>query len=209
MPKLLTLLDRLHWLWLLLAAPLMLFPSPTRSLAMLVVPGLWIISLVVGRRSSVIRRQAEISFIPMTPLNGVLLLLSVMVLVSLWATYDIAFSLEKISGVVLGLGVFYAIVRFGQRPWGWAFAFLAFLGAGVAVAAAGLLGVRWQVRFGFLAPILNRLPELLRGLPGAESGLQHNAVGGTLLWVLPSLLALSVHGLVSLRRWSASETIPV
>jgi putative inorganic carbon (HCO3(-)) transporter len=132
-----------------------------------------------------------------------------MLLVSLWATYDIAFSLEKISGVVLGLGVFYAVVRIGQRYWGWALSFLAFLIAGVAVAAAGLLGVRWTVRFDFLAPIINRLPELLRGLPGAETGLQHNAVGGTLLWVLPCFLVLSISMLVSLRapaKQSLSKT---
>jgi len=33
-------LDRLYWLWLALAAPFMLFPTPKRSLAMLVVPAL-------------------------------------------------------------------------------------------------------------------------------------------------------------------------
>jgi hypothetical protein len=38
--RVLIILDRLHWLWLILATPFLLFPSPSRSLAMLVVPGL-------------------------------------------------------------------------------------------------------------------------------------------------------------------------
>jgi len=31
------------------------------------------------------------------------------------------------------------------------------------------------------------------GIPGLEAGLQHNAVGGTLLWILPLFLSLSVY----------------
>ena len=103
-----TWLDHRHWLWLILAAPFMLFPTPTRVLAMLVVPSLWLIALLINRK-----------LIPLTPLNGVLLLLSLMVLVSTWATYDIAASLPKISGMVLGLGAFFATVREGRLAKGW------------------------------------------------------------------------------------------
>lgn len=219
-------LDRLHWLWLILAAPFMLFPSPTRTLAMLIVPALWILRWVVlrgesfkkgsvldlrpsiiGQKPSVVDESQSpknpayasttrtISLIPMpvTPLNSIFLLMFVMVLISTWATYDIMLSLEKISGVVLGLGVFFAIVREGKSLLGWWLSLLVFLGAGVAVAVAGLLGTDWPLRFGFLEPLISRLPNLLQGLPGAESGLQYNAVGGTLLWILPMLLVFSVY----------------
>jgi hypothetical protein len=56
-----TWLDRLHWLWLALAAPFILFPSPRRSLVMLVVPGLWLLRLIV------IKRQRSSPSLPVAP----------------------------------------------------------------------------------------------------------------------------------------------
>jgi putative inorganic carbon (HCO3(-)) transporter len=100
-------LDRWHWLLLAMAAPLLIFPSPARSPVLLIVPVLWVVAWVAGDKP-----------MPRTPLNGTILLLSLMVLVSLYATYDIAISLPKISGMVLAIGVFYAVVREGQRPTG-------------------------------------------------------------------------------------------
>ncbi len=43
------------------------------------------------------------------------MLLTLTVLVSLYATYDIAVSLPKIAGMVLGIGAFYAVARAGDR----------------------------------------------------------------------------------------------
>ena len=137
-------LDRWHWVWLILAAPFLLFPSPSRSLALFVVPGLWLVAWLAGREP-----------LPRTPLNGALLLLSLMVLVSLYATYSIDFSLPKVAGMVLGLGVFYAVVRVGQRPRGWWLCGLVLVTAGVGVAGLGLLGIRWIAKVGFLSPIIS------------------------------------------------------
>jgi putative inorganic carbon (HCO3(-)) transporter len=125
-----------------------------------------------------------------------------MLLISTWTTHDMSISLEKISGTILGLGVFFAVVRQAYRPLNWFLGYILFLGAGVMVAVAGLFGIQWPPaeRFSFLSPLINRIPRLLRGLPGAEAGLQHNAVGGTLLWVLPSLLSLSVLLLINPRH---------
>lgn len=44
-----------------------------------------------------------------TPINGALPLL-IMVLVSLYATYDVAVSLPRIAGLVLGVGIFDELV---------------------------------------------------------------------------------------------------
>ena len=109
--------DRWHWLVLLLVVPLLMFPTPARSPFLLVVPGLWIIAGLAGK-----------GFLPRTPLNGTVLVLEVMVLVSLNATYDIEVSLPKIAGLVLSFGVFFAVVRLGQeRANGWK-VYLRFLG---------------------------------------------------------------------------------
>jgi len=172
--------DRWHWVLLALTAPFLIFPSPGRSPALFVVPGLWIVAWLAGRAP-----------LPRTPLNVTLLLMFCMVLVSLWATYDIVASLPKISGIVLGGGIFYAFAREGQTPRGWWLGFLLFLGIGFGIAAIGLLGTQWVTKIALLTPIVSRLSLRIAGLPGAEEGFHPNYVAGALLWVIPSFLASS------------------
>ncbi len=179
--KMALLLDRWHWLLLALAAPLLIFPSPASSPVLLIVPVLWVVAWVAGDKP-----------LPRTPLNGTILLLSLMVLVSLYATYDIAISLPKIGGMVLAIGVFYAIAREGQRPTGWWLSFLLFLAIGVGIASLGLLGPRWIAKVGFLTPLISRLPPRLTGLVGAEHGFHPNEVAGALLWVTPAFITLTI-----------------
>jgi len=196
--RIVKLLDRLHWLWLALAVPFLLFPTPKRSLAMLVIPGLWLLNWLEYRWSpnralgstqpGAPDRQPVL---PYTPLNLVLLLLALMVLVSLWATYDIANSLPKISGMVLGFGVYFAIVREGDRPRGWWVCLLVFSGLALGMTILGLAGTDWLTyKITLLNPIIARLPLLIKGLPGAESGFSPNEIAGSLLWVLPLFLSL-------------------
>jgi len=168
--------DCWHWIFLILAAPLLLFPSPARTPALLVISGLWIITWLTRREP-----------LTCTPFNGPLLLLSVMVLVSLYATYDIAVSLPKIAGMVLGIGVFYAFAREGRHPRGWWLCCWVFMGIGIGIAGLGLLGTRWIAKVGALTPVISRLPSALVNLPGASEGLHPNEVAGALLWVMPVL----------------------
>jgi hypothetical protein len=57
----------------------------------------------------------------------------------------------------------------------------------------GLLGTNWATtKIAFLSPIVARLPKLIAGLQGAESGFHPNEVAGALVWVLPAMLAVSV-----------------
>lgn len=139
-------------------------------------------------------------------MNGALLLMALMVLVSLWATFDMAYSLPKISGMVLGLGVFFAVAREGERVRGWWLSLLAFLGIGLGIAVLGSLGTRWaSSKISFLEPILARLPMLIKGLQGAESGLHPNEVAGALIWVLLVMMAVSVALMALLFRWKEEE----
>jgi len=165
-------------------------------------------SPVVGRREAGGRRRSfafaqDRSPISLTPLNAALLLMALMVLVSEWATFDLAYSLPKISGMVLGLGVFFAVAREGERVRGWWSSLLAFLGVGLGIAVLGVIGTRWATtKIAFLAPIVDRLPKLIAGLQGAESGFHPNEVAGALIWVLPVMLAVSVAliGVIASRR---------
>ncbi len=166
---------------LFLLAPFALFPSPTRFVALLVIPALW-----------TWRWKRSRHFIPCTPLDGAVILLALMVLVSLYATYDIAVSLPKIAGLLLGFAVFHAFVRMGEWRAGWWLGSSGLLVGGTSVALLGLLGTEWSHKFSFLAPVLVALPIRITGLPGAESGLHPNEVAGALLWVIPYSLALCI-----------------
>ncbi|MBE3144767.1 MAG: O-antigen ligase family protein [Planctomycetes bacterium] len=187
-----TFLTRFQWALLILAAPFLLFPSPRRSLALLVVPVLWGIAWLATRKPLL-----------NTPLNLPLFLMMLMVLVSLYATYDIAFSLPKIAGMVLGVGMYYALVHSARAEKSVWVGLLVFLAAGLGIAGAGLLGTQWFDKFAFLQPLATRIPFLIQGLPGAESGFHPNEVAGALLWVLPLLVILVGWVFARLKRWAA------
>lgn len=141
--------------------------------------------------------------LPRTPLNATLLLLSLMVLVSMWATYDLAISLPKISGMVLALGIFFAVARESRHPRGWWLGLFLFLGMGLAVATLGLLGTPWTAKFSFLSPLASRLSPRLTGVPGAEEGFNPNYVAGALLWVIPTFMLLSAQLVLKVRNSSS------
>ena len=207
--------DRWYWVLLALAAPILLFPSPARTAVLLVVPVGWIVAwLATGRP------------LPVTPLNGSLLLLYTMVLVSLYATYDVAVSLPKISGMVLGIGVFFIVARqcpplrppasggretqtpppvHGGIEGGWWAKLTAFLLVGTGVAVVGLLGTRWMAKFSVFKPLTSSFMAYITTLPGAKGGLHPNEVAGALLWVVPLLLAFSL--LLLTRTRSVGRTL--
>lgn len=164
---------------LILISPALLFPTPARMLVLLVVPVVWVCA-----------RHIDGHLIPPTPLNGALLLLLVMVGVSLLVTFDVRFSLGKVAGVVLGALMFWAISRWVTTPWRLSAATMAFLLCGGALALIGLLGTNWFNKFPVLSAVINRLPKVIRGLPGAESGFQPNGVAGCLVLFAPLQVAL-------------------
>jgi putative inorganic carbon (HCO3(-)) transporter len=178
----------------LLATPFLLFPSPSRLLILFIVPGLWIVAWIAGREP-----------LPRTPLNVALLLMFCMVLVSLGATYDVVVSLPKISGMVLGVGVFFAVAREAARPRGWILSSLFFLGIGLGIATLGLFGTSWTTsKMILIGPMAARLPRFITGLQGAESGFNPNEVAGALIWALPLMIAINA-ALFFLSRPSKNE----
>ncbi|MGQ9593688.1 MAG: O-antigen ligase family protein [Anaerolineae bacterium] len=179
---------------LVAVAPFLLFPGGWRTLALLGVPGWWLVRW--WRRGHVVAP---------TPLDLPILLMLVQVLVSLWVTADPAFSLPKVCGVVLGVAVYYAVAEVvavgGEAGLAWAVG--AFLAAGVGLAGVGLLGTRWPGRLPLLEEVLAGVPRAIQGLPGAEEGFNIHEVGGSLLWVVPVALILWVWswGGRGLRPW--------
>ena len=170
-PELARAIVALEPLLLAVAAPFLLFPRAKWTPVMLMVPLIWL-ARYVGR-GRVIRR---------TPLDWAILLMMVMVLVSLYATFDIAFSLPKVAGMVFAVAVYYAVVEYADSPRRLWIAVGVFLLAGLALSVVGLLGVTWSSKFPILMALTSRLPRLIKGLPGAESGLSGNELAGALEW---------------------------
>ncbi|MDD5369022.1 MAG: O-antigen ligase family protein, partial [Anaerolineaceae bacterium] len=181
MRSIFAILNQYSWLALLVAAPFLLFPSPERSLALLVIPGIWIVALL-----------SKGSPLPATPLNGSLLLLSFMVLVSLYATFDIAVSLPNISGLLFGLAVYFEIVRRCSRPAGWRVGVALFLLACLGIAGMGLIATTWATeKFAWMGALTSLLPHRLAGTSGLSESIHPNILAGALLWGFPLFLALA------------------
>jgi putative inorganic carbon (HCO3(-)) transporter len=174
---------------LLAVAPALLFPSPARSLALLALPLLWVAA-----------RARSGHFVTRTPLDWPILLLLSMTLVSVAVTVDLVYSLPKITGVVWGMGVYYACARRIHTAAQLRRAVLLFGLLGAGLAAVGLVGINWLDKWPGLSGITERLPGLIRGLPGAEEGFHPNTVAGSLVLIVP-VVALDV-----LRRWRDSST---
>ncbi len=174
-------LTRWQWLWLALAAPFFLFPSPSRRWVFIIVPVLWLIGWFATGKP-----------LPNTPANLPLLVIMIMVLVSLYATYDIGVSLPKIAGMLLGIGMYYAFIHASRREGTFLVVLAAFLASGFGIAVLGVAGMQWPDKYTFLQNYLSKLPILIKGLPGAEAGFQPNEVAGALLWALPLLIVLVI-----------------
>jgi putative inorganic carbon (HCO3(-)) transporter len=173
--------DQWHWVWIALAAPFLIFPTVARSFAMLIIPGVWMIGVLARREP--LRR---------TPLNPALLLLAVMVLVSMYATYDFAQSFPKITGMVLAFGVFFATARKARRLGGWWGAAILFSALTVGMAGFALLTVKWSAKIPLIGSLVARLTPRLVGLQGAASGVSANELAGALVWGIPLMTMLVV-----------------
>jgi len=159
-------------------SPALLFPTPARLLALSVVPVLWISARVSTGR-----------FIPTTPMNAVLGVMAASVMLSLYATFSLSFSLGKVSGMILGLLVFWAVVRWLTCLERLKIATGGFLLCGGGLAVIALLGTQWQGKFESLRAVVSLLPTVLR-LPGAEEGFNSNAVAGCLILFVPLQISL-------------------
>jgi putative inorganic carbon (HCO3(-)) transporter len=179
---------RLEPLVVLLAAPFYLFPSAGGAVLLGVIPGLWLVRLAVTKQA--VRRS---------PLDWTVALLLLMLLASLYASFDIGLSVAKIAGVVLGVGVYYMYVGWvgGRSNPGWGL--LAFMVVGTGVAAVGLVGGQWGEKIDLFGPVVANAPVGWLRLPGAENGIQPNEIAGALLWVLPFSLAFCSWLAINLR----------
>lgn len=188
-------LDQWHWVWIALAAPFLIFPTVTRSFAMLIIPAVWIVGLLARREPP----------LPRTPLNPAILLLAVMVLVSLFATYDFAQSFPKVMGMILAFGVYFATVRVTRCFVGWWGAAIVFCTLTVGMAALALVTVRWSAKIPGIGTFVAGLQPRVVGLQGATGGVSPNELAGVLVWGIPLLMMLTLA--IWMRRTQVSEML--
>jgi len=178
-------LQNWSWLALLIVSPFLLFPSPMTTPLFLLVPVL-IWTQVQGDGS--------------TPLDATLLLLAIMVLVSLFATYDIAVSLPKIAGLLLGLAAYFTIAHTATRSSNALVVVAVFIMAGLGLALLVPVVTRWSDKF---------LPVgQLGGLGfGLASVVNPNELAGALLWVIPLVGLLAVFCMIRFQQVVAATNI--
>jgi putative inorganic carbon (HCO3(-)) transporter len=180
-----------EWILLLFVSLPLLFPRPMWAPVLLTLPLMW------G-----LRWWRTGSPIPTTPLNVGLLVLALMLLASLWATFSITFSLDKISGLLFSLAVFFVVTW--EAGGHLSKSLVVFLAGGLAIACLGLVSTDWPSKIPYLSRLTGQLPAWIKSLPSAPNGVHPNELGGVLILFLPMTVVLAVHGTVPIRvrRWT-------
>ncbi len=125
-----------------------------------------------------------------------------MALISVYATFDVEFSLPKLTGLLLGVFIFFGLVRFvGENHGRLRLAVLAFCAGGIALVPVCLLGTRWKLKLPLLGELARLFPVRLTGLPGVEEGFNANPVGGSAILFLPLLFLLVRRSVKIERPW--------
>ena len=166
-------------LLLFLLAPFLLFPNPIRSIALFGLPMIWIL-----------QKWQKGYAMPATMLDGAILIILMMTLVSLYATFSVTFSLSKICGLLFHIVIFYAVVETVKSEHGFVHTLSLYFMLGLLVAMLGIISTKWLFKVPIIKDITEQLPLIIQGLPGAETGVSPNQLAGTLLWFFPLLMSL-------------------
>ncbi len=159
-----------------LAAPLFLFPKERLGLLFLVIPLLWII-----------RKMTVGSFLRRTPLDLPILVLLIQLLLVTMVRGNPEHGFSKTAGLLLAVGLYYAAVALLESEKLLKAGLVIFLAGGAGFSLLGFLGMYTfkTKHLDLLAKLKEKLPQIHFNLPGAEEGFSPNAVGGTLLLVIP------------------------
>jgi hypothetical protein len=177
-----------HWFdWVQIAvlvvfSPLFIFPKPRLWWILLIIPLLWIV-----------RKIVEKQFVVPTMVNVPVFIFLAAVLISTSRVPDFSHSLPKFAGVLFAIAFFYAIAALLKTGTLLKWAVSLFLLGGFLFSLIGLLGMpTFKVKhLDILMKIKDKIPQIDFGLPGAELGFSTNAVGGTLLLVIPLFFVMS------------------
>lgn len=175
-------------------APVFLFPRPGWMWVFMLAPMAWMLRLRGGVGRGVIER---------TPLDWGIGLLAVQIAVSCVVVPNIELSLPKIGGALFGIILFYSALAALASEKALKTGTVLFLAAGCALAVFGVIGIIMvPVRpFAKILPGLTKaIPWHSGKLPGAELGINPNALAGSLCFVIPLALVLLFSGKARVAR---------
>ncbi|MCX6582751.1 MAG: O-antigen ligase family protein [Candidatus Aminicenantes bacterium] len=178
------LVRRFDWVQLavlVLLSPVFLFPREQWAWVLAIVPLLMAARRIVNKK-----------FIERTIIDIPLLVILVMVLITTVWKANPLHGLPKIAGLLLGVGLFYAVTAVLKTEKLIKIATILFLCGGVLFSLLGVVGMfTFKVKYlTLLMKLKEWLPRIHFNLPGAEEGFHPNAVGGTLVLIIPLFMVL-------------------
>ncbi len=182
----------LEWTVVLVATPFLIFPSvyPWLTVGVLVLVGTAVVVFTV------FDQQGAGLWELAGPLRLPWAILAAWMIIGSFVSPSPDLTLPKLSGMVLGMLVLRVVLLSGTTSGRIRVLTWAYLLAGTCTVLGGLLaGPRWLRKFETLYFLNGMIPRVVLGLPGAEGGVNPNALGGTTLLFLPLLAVLILHGL--------------
>lgn len=178
-----------RWGLLVFSVPALMFP--------LQVPWLTLATIVLIMTSLVWEwRSSRHGLFPATPLMWPVTLLFGMMTIGLAVSPAQSLSLPKFTGVILGLLLLRTILLETRTSLALWTNVALYVASGMLLVLLGVLGADWARKVPMFAALGELAPRRIMGLPGAEHGVNSNAIGGMTLLFLPLLSALTV------ARWS-------
>lgn len=179
-----TTVTRLDWLQvgvLFLLSPLFIFPGEKFALIFFIIPLLWLVRRIIHKH-----------FFQRTLLDIPLLVILFQVLVSSLLVAYPPYVFPKAAGLLLGIGMFYAVTGLLRTERMLKAGIFLFLAGGLFFSLFSLVGMyTFKVKhLNFLAAIKEMFPRFDFKLPGAEMGFSPNAVGGILILLVPVFMAM-------------------
>jgi len=169
-------------------APVFLFPRLEWTWAFFLAPVAWMLRLRGGGGRGAIER---------TPLDWGIGLLVVQIFATCLIVPDLRFSLPKIAGTLFGIILFYSALAASSSEKALKMGTVLYLSAGFSLAVFGVVGMILSPERPFVK-ILPSSPKLIPlhnwKLPGAELGINPNALAGSLCLVIPLALVLLFSG---------------
>lgn len=187
--------DWIQLLILVLLSPLFLFPREQWTWILAIVPLLMIARRIVNKKFF----ERTLIDIPL----GIILFM--VFITSIWKANPLH-SMPKIAGLVLGVGLFYAVTAVLKTEKSIKIGTVLFLGSGILFSFLGVLGMfTFRVKhLTLLMKLKEWLPRINFNLPGAEEGFHPNAVGGTLVLIIPLFMIL-LFAFLRKRTWDKTN----
>jgi len=169
-------------------APFFIFPALDRTLILLIVGGWFVFKWKICKR-----------FFKRTVADWAVFVLLFQVFISTLGADDLGLSLPKVAGVVYGILVFYTLVELLDSRKRIKTVLVVFLAGGIVLSLVGIFGMKVstgkfkRAELDLILSLNENIPKINFNLPRAEEGISANAVGGTIILIIPVFFAAMIY----------------